>query len=74
MAQDRRPMGNYAQHEKRELLMIHHSNVMCDDCGERHTPGNKEECIEILKQQLANLEEGKSDRINLRDQAAEGGQ
>ena len=36
--------------------MIHHSHVVCDDCGERHTPGNKEECIEQLQETIADIE------------------
>ena len=32
--------------------MIHHSNTICDDCGERHTPGNSAECIEDLQKQI----------------------
>ncbi len=35
--------------------MIHYSHIKCDHCGERHTPGNPEECIEILKQQKNDL-------------------
>jgi hypothetical protein len=29
--------------------VIHFSHIKCDDCGERHTPGNRDECIEVLK-------------------------
>lgn len=32
--------------------MIHHSHVKCDECQERHTPGNATECIEQLQIQL----------------------
>ena len=35
--------------------MIHYSHVRCEDCGERHTPGNPTECIEILKERVAEL-------------------
>ena len=35
--------------------MIHHSHVACDDCGERHTPGNPTECIGILLEQIVAL-------------------
>jgi hypothetical protein len=34
--------------------MIHFSHVTCDDCGERHYPGNKDECVEILKERIVN--------------------
>lgn len=37
--------------------MIHPSNVRCDDCGERHTPGNPTECIEQLRDQMSGLRE-----------------
>ena len=33
--------------------MIHHSNPMCDDCGERHNGGALCECVEALKEQIA---------------------
>lgn len=35
--------------------MIHHSNPICDTCGERHSDGNIEECCEILSAELAEL-------------------
>ena len=35
--------------------MIHHSHVKCDDCEERHTPGNPTECIGILLEQIVAL-------------------
>jgi hypothetical protein len=31
---------------------LHHSHAKCEDCGERHIPGNPTECIEVLKGQL----------------------
>lgn len=33
--------------------MIHHSNVTCDECGERHSPDHPIECRDGLKRQLA---------------------
>lgn len=32
-------------------VYTHHSNVTCDDCGERHHVGNREDCIAVLKEQ-----------------------
>lgn len=31
--------------------MIHHSNVKCDECGERHSPGHPIECRDVLQAQ-----------------------
>ncbi len=35
------------------MVNIHHCHVKCEDCGYRHTPGNREECVELLKEELA---------------------
>jgi len=35
--------------------MIHHSFPTCDNCGARHVSGDREECIEQLKIQVAEL-------------------
>uniref|UniRef100_A0A6H2A473 Uncharacterized protein n=1 Tax=viral metagenome TaxID=1070528 RepID=A0A6H2A473_9ZZZZ len=34
------------------MVYTHHSFVTCDDCGERHSVGNREDCIEVLKERL----------------------
>lgn len=39
------------------MAYIHHSHPKCDDCGERHTPGNPTECIEVLKEKLDELQQ-----------------
>ncbi len=33
--------------------MIHHSNIECDECGERHSPDHPVECRDCLNKQLA---------------------
>jgi len=38
-------------------VMIHPSNRKCDNCHERHTPGNLEECVECLMRQIEDLED-----------------
>ena len=37
------------------MAYIHHSHPVCSDCGEKHTPRDREECIECLKEQLEEL-------------------
>ena len=49
--------------------MIHHSHVKCDDCGERHTPGNPTECIGILLEQIVELT---AERDKLREEIHNG--
>jgi len=38
------------------MAYTHHSFIACEDCGERHYPGNKEACVETLKIQLEELQ------------------
>ena len=38
------------------MTFTHHSIVKCDNCGERHYPGNSEACIEILMARINELE------------------
>lgn len=35
--------------------MKQNSFVKCEDCGERHTPSNKNECIETLRNRIRDL-------------------
>ena len=38
----------------------HHAYPLCDECGERHSPNDKDACIECLKLMIWSLvEEGK---------------
>lgn len=36
--------------------MIHFSYVACNDCGERHTPGNPTECVAVLLARIASVD------------------
>lgn len=36
-------------------MPIHHANVRCDDCGERHARDHRGECVEQLVVQVADL-------------------
>lgn len=38
------------------MAYIHHSHTKCQDCGEKHRPGNSEECIELLKGMVADAD------------------
>jgi hypothetical protein len=38
-------------------VYTHHSHVKCEDCGERHFPGNSSACIEVLKEKIQYLEQ-----------------
>ena len=44
------------------MTFTHHSVIKCEDCGERHYPGNREGCIEILKAQIDELQTAEQDR------------
>ena len=35
------------------MINRHHCHIKCPSCGERHTPGNPEECIEVLLEREA---------------------
>ena len=37
------------------MVYTHHSFIACDDCGQRHYPGNKDACIEALQFQMEKM-------------------
>jgi rubrerythrin len=37
------------------MINIMGYHTKCDDCGERHTPGNKEECMEVIRESIEDL-------------------
>lgn len=41
------------------MANTHFSNTICDICGARHSIGTKEDCIEVLKEEILALREEK---------------
>jgi len=49
------------------MIHIDRSYIRCDKCGERHTPGSLEECVEVLQQdRRALIEAASTIQISLR--------
>ena len=48
------------------------AHAKCKDCGDRHSPGNKHDCVECLKRQLFQMRCSRDEKIEMLKELNEG--